>query len=69
MPFTMASVEAEDCLTCGEIADVEKECPGSKRPCGHHCNCIWIHDRCHWCRAHINDDGELVGDDGQVVPE
>lgn len=27
----------------------EPECPNSERPCGHHCNCSWIHDHCHWC--------------------
>lgn len=43
-------VSADDeCLTCGELDGAEGECPNSKRPCGHHCNCSWIHDCCHWC--------------------
>lgn len=49
-----------ECGTCGQVEGVEGECPGSKRPCGHHCNCIWIHDACDWCPAHINEDGVLV---------
>ena len=50
----------DECLTCAEGAGDEGECPESKRPCGHHCNCVWIHDVCHWCGAEVNDDGALV---------
>jgi hypothetical protein len=36
---------SEECLTCGsEVSD--QRCPKSKRACGHHCNCSWVHDRC-----------------------
>jgi hypothetical protein len=56
----LAATDVVDCLTCGEVEGVERECPGSQRPCGHHCNHIWTHDACHWCPAHINDDGELI---------
>lgn len=41
-----AKVELE-CYSCGEMPT--HECPASQRPCGHHCNCSWIHDHCHWC--------------------
>lgn len=50
----------EDCYSCGEEGPKNGECLGSKRPCGHHCNCIWIYDVCHWCGAYINDEGELI---------
>ncbi len=38
----------DDCAGCGEH-DPIGECPKSRRTCGHHCNCIWVHDHCHWC--------------------
>jgi hypothetical protein len=46
-----------DCLSCeheqaGAFTPEQIEmnrCPKSKKPCGHHCNCSWIHDHCHWC--------------------
>lgn len=57
------------CFTCAESCGESGECPGSQRPCGHHCNHIWDQDTCHWCPAHINDDGYLVGADGKVVDD
>lgn len=44
-----------ECGTCGEIEDAEGECPRSKRVCGHHCNCVWIHDGCDWCGVRFCD--------------
>lgn len=38
----------DDCISCGEEMP-EGECPKSERPCGHHCNCSWVHDACDWC--------------------
>lgn len=52
-------IEAE-CSTCGEIEDVEGECSGSKRSCGHHCNHIWEQDKCCWCPAVVTDAGDIV---------
>lgn len=50
-----------DCISCGEA--VKDECSGSKRECGHHCNCSWVHDACCWC-------GEEFGEeDGAAIPE
>lgn len=51
--------EDDACIPCGE-GDPVNECPNSQKPCGHHCNCIWIHDHCHWCEAYIGDDGNVV---------
>jgi hypothetical protein len=51
-----------ECGTCGEDFGEQAKCPGSKRSCGHHCNCVWIHDECHWCPAYVNEDGEFVTD-------
>lgn len=55
------------CATCGaetgeEVDYAGRECPGSKRECGHHCNCSWIHGACCWCAAWTNDDGVFVKD-------
>lgn len=60
----MSTENEEECFTCDEDPDHELyplgECPGGKRSCRHHCNCLWDQDQCSWCPAHINDDGELV---------
>jgi len=53
----------EGCLTCGEVDAngqpyLTGECPRSDRPCGHHCNCSWVHDCCHWCGAEMDEGGE-----------
>jgi len=51
-----------DCLTCTEVPADEMGaddcCPESRRPCGHHCNCVWIQDCCHWCDGEFDEDGE-----------
>lgn len=49
---------AGECLTCGELDGVEGECPASERPCGHHCNCSWVHDHCHWCDAEFGAEDD-----------
>lgn len=46
----------DTCITCGEIEGIEGECSDSKRPCGHHCNCSWIHDYCHWCDTEFGEE-------------
>ena len=50
----------DECWTCAEGVGFEGECPESKRRCGHHCNCVWVHDCCHWCGAEVGEDGELI---------
>ena len=49
-----------ECLTCEEDpSDAAKgECPESKRPCGHHCDCMWDQDQCCWCGAENPDPEE-----------
>ncbi len=37
-----------ECFTCGE-GQPRDECQYSQRTCGHHCNCAWTQDICHWC--------------------
>lgn len=60
--LTPEPTEPSDCLTCGEVVGAEGECPHSKRPCGHHCNCSWVHDHCHWCGVEFGEDGvEVAG--------
>lgn len=53
-------LDEEGCITCAEGWGEPNECPGSLRPCGHHCNHLDVHDACCWCTAHVNDDGEVV---------
>lgn len=38
-----------ECSSCGDPECPDGECPVSERPCGHHCNCVWVNDTCHWC--------------------
>lgn len=52
--------DREECLSCGEGMP-RKECAPSKRECGHHCNCSWIHDCCHWCGAIFGEEGAVIG--------
>lgn len=40
----------DQCGTCEEGMP-PNECPQSKRPCGHHCNCSWEQEVCCWCGA------------------
>ncbi|TAL45879.1 MAG: hypothetical protein EPN91_01325 [Salinibacterium sp.] len=48
--------QPDDCISCGEEI-AKNDCPKSKRSCGHHCNCSWIHDGCCWCGQEFGDDG------------
>lgn len=50
-------IDFGDCISCDE-GYPEKDCPRSLRPCGHHCNHFDISDRCHWCGAEVDIDGE-----------
>lgn len=50
---------AADCYSCGEGMP-GGECPNSKRACGHHCNCSWVHDHCHWCGKEFGGDCEPI---------
>jgi hypothetical protein len=56
------SDDSESCDTCTEDPTHEtyplNECPESKRPCGHHCNHSWTHDRCDWCGTEFGEDEE-----------
>lgn len=49
----------DECLSCSEGMP-PAECPKSLRPCGHHCNCSWDQDVCHWCRVEFGEDGAEV---------
>jgi hypothetical protein len=53
-----STVDPDNCFTCGEGSYPENECPKSKRPCGHHCNCSWTQDECCWCGVQFLGDGE-----------
>lgn len=43
------------CTSCDERMPL-RECPQSKRACGHHCNCSWTQDVCHWCGQTFSED-------------
>lgn len=47
----------DECGSCGEGIPT-KECPKSKRPCGHHCNHVWTHDACDWCGVEFGEEGK-----------
>lgn len=49
-------VRSTDCADCGELMP-EQCCPKSRRPCGHHCDCVWTQDTCHWCGVEFHGDG------------
>lgn len=61
----MDDVLDDECIGCGEEYP-KNECPNSKRPCGHHCNHFDVSDNCHWCPAHIDDNGNYIGHDGEI---
>lgn len=44
-----------ECFSCDEV-NAEEKCPKSKRACGHHCNCSWVHDHCHWCDKEFGEE-------------
>lgn len=46
----------DECFSCGE-GDPVNECPSAQRACGHHCNCIWTQDNCHWCGLEATEHG------------
>jgi hypothetical protein len=53
---TWPADEPGECYSCGEPG--AGECPKSKRSCGHHCNCSWVHDHCHWCGQDFGEESE-----------
>ena len=55
----------DDCASCCCIAEPDAAldvCAAAKRPCRHHCNCIWTQDCCHWC------GGEFLQPDADSDP-
>jgi len=52
----ISGLPEDECLTCTEGGIPEGECKKSLRPCGHHCNCSWSQDCCHWCGAELDGD-------------
>lgn len=56
-------VRVDGCDTCSELGpETMGECPKSERICGHHCNCVWVHDHCHWCDMEVDEDGTWPDD-------
>lgn len=55
-PNNEPSDEDTECIGCEEGMK-EGECPNSKRACGHHYNCSWIHDVCCWCGEEFGECG------------
>jgi hypothetical protein len=49
----------DECITCGEGLPLN-ECQSSQRLCGHHCNCSWTQDCCHWCGKEWDGEEEVV---------
>lgn len=48
----MSAEVVSACLDCppGPPAGEPETCPESRKDCGHHCNHVWTHDECCWCR-------------------
>jgi hypothetical protein len=44
-----------ECASCEEGIPRD-DCPQSKRPCGHHCNCSWTQDVCCWCGKEFDEE-------------
>ena len=42
------------CISCDE--EFDEKCPKSKKPCGHHCNHSWTHDKCCYCNEEFGED-------------
>lgn len=51
-----AVIAMSPCYSCGE-EQPKGECRESRRPCGHHCNCAWVQDICHWCHEEFGEVG------------
>lgn len=54
----------DECLSC-EQEMPRGECFASARSCGHHCNCSWTQDFCHWCGEEF---GETSGVPAVIGP-
>lgn len=52
----------EACDSCGHD-DTGGDCPHSKKPCKHHCNCIWTQDKCCWCGKEFGEEAAGEGTD------
>lgn len=50
------SAHLGECVSCGESPS--PLCSESKRGCGHHCNCSWVHDKCCWCGVEFGEDAQ-----------
>lgn len=55
----MADFIDSECISCEDDPDPfnpihdNYKCPKSKRPCGHHCNHSWTHEKCCWCSREL----------------
>jgi hypothetical protein len=47
------------CFSCTE-GNPEGECPNSNLSCGHHCDCSWTQDICHYCGKEFGEEGEVT---------
>jgi len=47
------SIPRLDCVSvgigCEDCGGEGEACSRSQKPCGHHCDHSWTHDRCCWC--------------------
>lgn len=48
----------DECLSCAQGIRGESRCPESNRDCGHHCNCSWEQDHCHWCGEQFGENSK-----------
>jgi|HubBroStandDraft_2_1064218.scaffolds.fasta_scaffold253306_1 hypothetical protein len=53
----LVKITVPECAACEGDECADLVCPKSQRPCGHHCNCVMIHDHCHWCDTWWGEEG------------
>lgn len=44
---TYLELVEQECLPCAE--GDKSRCKRTRRPCGHHCDHVWMDDVCCWC--------------------
>lgn len=59
----------EDYMFCCEegAQGYPHSCAASKRACGHHCSCIWVHDACCWCGTEFGEYGEAETEEDRML--
>lgn len=60
---------ADECSACHGDECAALRCLKAQRPCGHHCNCVMIHDHCHFCGMEWGESGIATGCDRHIFAD